>query len=64
MTRSAEIGGAAQRQESSPDDVQRYFLSGGGLRGVQARPHQHASAEGASTSVREFQYCDEHDGRW
>jgi hypothetical protein len=45
-----------ERQESSAEELQAYFLSGEGLRGVQAPPHQHASADGASTSVREFEY--------
>jgi hypothetical protein len=45
-----------ERQESSAEELQAYFLSGEGLRGVPARPHQHASADGASTSVREFEY--------
>jgi hypothetical protein len=43
-------------RESSTEDLERYFLSGEGLRGVQAQPHQHADAEGASMSVREFEY--------
>ena len=46
-----------ERQESSAEELQAYFLSGEGLRAVQAAPHQHGSAEvGASTSVREFEY--------
>ena len=45
-----------ERQESSAEELQAYFLSGEGLRGVQARPYQHAAAEDASTSVREFEY--------
>jgi hypothetical protein len=45
-----------ERQESSAEELQTYFLSGEGLRAVQARAHQHLSAEGASTSVREFEY--------
>src|SRR3954462_9235001 len=50
------LGGAVERQESSPEELQGYFLSGEGLRGVQAQPHQPASPEGASMSVREFAY--------
>ena len=50
------LGGAVERQESSAEELQAYFLSGEGLRQVQAQPHQHSSAQDASTSVREFEY--------
>src|SRR5438067_13583733 len=50
------LGGVVKRQESSAEDPERYFMSGEGLRGVQAHPHQHETTEGASTSVREFEY--------
>src|SRR5919205_1717945 len=49
-------GGGMERPESSAEDLQAYFLSGQGLDAVQARPHQHPTTEGGSTSVREFAY--------
>jgi len=45
-----------EQPESWTEDLGNDFLSGEGLRGVQARPHEHAGAESASMSVREFEY--------
>jgi hypothetical protein len=45
-----------ERQEHSAEDLGRYFLSGEGLRGFQAGPHEHGTADGGSTSVREFDH--------
>jgi len=40
----------------SPQELAEYFLSGEGLAGVETQPHDHGSADGTSTSVREFEY--------
>jgi hypothetical protein len=45
-----------ERQEHSAEDLGRYFLSGEGLLGFQAGPHEHGTADGGSTSVREFDH--------
>jgi hypothetical protein len=49
-----------ERQDSSTEDVGRYFLSGEGLRDVPAQAHQHPGSDGTSTSVREFEYRGHH----
>jgi hypothetical protein len=40
----------------SPEALASYFLSGEGLTGVEAQPHDHGAADGVSSSVREFEY--------
>jgi hypothetical protein len=40
----------------SADDLAGYFLSGEGLTGVGAQPHDHGTLDGVSSSVREFDY--------
>jgi hypothetical protein len=40
----------------SAADLAGFFLSGEGLTGVEAQPHDHGALDGVSSSVREFEY--------
>lgn len=40
----------------SAENMADFFLSGEGLAGVEAQPHEHGAGDGSSSSVREFEY--------